>query len=449
MTSASQYVFLPSDRPPLAAMLTLGAQHLLTMFPATVLVAIITGFDVGATLTAAGIATIVAIIGSRERIPLWYGSSFSYIAPVLAVVGRYEGVEGVRMAQSGILVTGLINIAVGLVVWRVGRAVVDRLLPPIVTGSVAIIIGLSLSATAMRMASGACCLTDASGNAITDPVWWFVAAVTLLATLGYSVALRGRGLLGLLPVLLGVITGYAVALPLGLVELAPIGEAAWFRVPAFTTPAFSLWAILAIAPIALATIPESTAHLYQMSLYIDRAAESLGRPEPRIRDLLGLNIVLDGLGDCVNGLLGGCGGTSYGENMALMVITRSYSSVVLMVAAGLAILLGFVGKLAALVLTLPTAVTGGVAIYLFGVIALQGVALLMSESVDLFDPGQLAVGATMLVIGIGGALGFPDGIIPIGGFGIPAIVAAAVAGIALNLYIQVLARVGRAGGGGG
>src|SRR3970282_2006089 len=147
----------------------------------------------------------------------------------------------------------------------------------------------------------------------------------------------------------------------------------WLRIPNFTFPVFHIGAILAIAPIAIATIPESTAHLYQISLYVDQLAAELGKPAIKLSRFIGYNLVCDGLGDSINGLLGGCAGTNYGENNSLMAITRNYSGPALLTAGVIAILLGFVGKLAALVNTLPTAVVGGLAIYLFGVIGAQGI----------------------------------------------------------------------------
>ena len=180
-----------------------------------------------------------------------------------------------------------------------------------------------------------------------------------------------------------------------------------------------------------------------MSLYIDQLAKDLGRKPTSIKNLIGLNLVADGSDDIVNGLLGGCPGTNYGENNSLMAITRNYSVPVLMTAGVIAIMLGFVGKLAASINTIPGAVTGGLAIYLFGVIGLQGVALLQSERVNFFDPKQLAVGAVILVLGIGGSMGMPNGLFPfkipyVFPDGIPAIVFAALAGILLNALFLVL-----------
>lgn len=433
--------YLPQDTPPIGSMLSLGFQQVLTMFPATVLVAILTKFDVGVTLLASGIGTIIALLISKRKIPMYYGSSFSYIAVVVTAMSLYAGdcfsdpnvyycPEGVRLVQVGIMGTGLFNILIGLLIMRVGKAALDKILPPIVTGSVAIVIGIALAGTALNMASAN----------------WLVAFVTLFATVLFSVYLRGKGLLGMLPILLGALVGYALAAALGIINFSLIGSAAWLRMPNITLPAFNdpnAWGlVISIALIAIATIPESTAHLYQMSLYIDGLAEELGRKPLSIKNLIGLNLVADGADDMIVGFLGGAAGTNYGENNSLMAITRNYSVPVLMTAGGIAILLGFVGKLAAIVNTIPVAVTGGLAIYLFGVIGMQGIALKMSEQVDLFSPANLAVGATILVTGIGGSLSLPDGLFPFiisGVFpaGIPAIVFAAIVGILMNLVFVI------------
>jgi len=416
-------------------MISLGFQHVLTMFPATVLVALLTGFDVGVTLFASGLATVVALLGSGMRIPMYYGSSFSYIAAVRGITapGGTVNPQMVPLAQVGIVGTAVVNVIVGFIVRSVGKARLDKVLPPVVTGSVAVVIGIALGKVALDMATGSCIGCGAEGP---ESDWWTVALITLVVTIAFTVYLRGRGLIGMLPVLLGAIVGYFVGWRFGLVNFDPVHQAAWLRWPNFHLPAFTepkAWAtIFAIAPIAIATIPESTAHLYQISLYIDRVAAELKRPKLEIKKLIGLNLILDGVGDGVNGLLGGCAGTNYGENNSLMVITRNYSGPVLVAAGVIAMLLGFVGKLAGLVSTLPTAVTGGLAIYLFGVIGLQGVALMMAEGVDFFDPRQLAIGASILIVGIGGAA-FPGGNIPIWGWQLPSIATSAVVGILINL----------------
>ena len=441
---------MPDDVPSLGATLSLGFQQVLTMFPATVLVAILTKFDIGVTLLASGLGTIVALLVARRRIPMYYGSSFSYITVVVTTMTLYAGdcfanpdmkvcVEGVRLVQVGILGTAVLEILVGLLIMRLGKSVLDHILPPIVTGSVAIVIGIALAGSALNMAGG---LAPANAS-----VHWIVAFITLVATVIYSVYLQNRGIWGMLPILFGAITGYVVAYFFGLVSFDAVGQADWLRLPAVTLPAFEdprAWgAIFSISLIAIATIPESTAHLYQMSLYIDALGKELGRKPLEIKNLIGLNLVADGSNDIVNGLLGGCAGTNYGENNSLMAITRNYSTWVLMAAGVIAILLSFVGKLAAVITTIPVAVTGGLAIYLFGVIGMQGVALIQSEKVNLFEPRQLAIGSIILVLGIGGNLFMPSGIFPfqipvIFPDGIPAIVFSALAGILLNLLFVVV-----------
>jgi uracil permease len=339
--------------------------------------------------------------------------------------------EGVRIVQVGIIGTAIVEILVGLLIMRIGKEALDRILPPVITGSVAIVIGIALAGAALNMASAN----------------WGIAFITLVVTIVFSVYLQGKGLVGMLPILLGAIVGWLVSIPFGLVNFLPIGEAAWIGLPRFTFPAFTdpnAWgAVAGIALIAIATIPESTAHLYQMSLYIDQLAKELGRPALEIKRLIGLNLVADGSDDLVVGFLGGCAGTNYGENNSLMAITRCYSVPVLMAAGVIAFLLGFVGKLAAVVNTLPLAVTGGLSIYLFGVIGMQGIALIQSEKVNLFEPRQLAVGAIILVTGIGGNLALPNGLFPfvipvVFPSGIPAIVFSALLGIVVNLIFLLL-----------
>jgi uracil permease len=434
--------YLPQDTPPWGAMLSLGFQQLLTMFPATVLVAILTKFDVGVTLLASGLGTIIALLVSGRRIPMYYGSSFSYITVVVTAMSLYANdcfgdsaqfycPAGVRLVQVGIIGTAVVEILVGLLIMRIGKEALDKVLPPVITGSVAIVIGVALAGAALGMAGAN----------------WLIAFITLIATIILSVYLQGKGLWGMLPILFGAIIGYIVAIPLGLVNFDLINQAQWLRVPNITFPAFTdpnAWAVvISISLIAIATIPESTAHLYQMSLYIDALAKEIKREPLEIKKLIGLNLVADGSDDVIVGLLGGCAGTNYGENNSLMAITRNYSVPVLMTAGFMAILLGFVGKLAALVNTIPVAVTGGLSIYLFGVIGMQGIALIQSEKVNLFEPRQLAVGATILITGIGGNLALPNGLFPfpipvVFPNGIPAIVFAAIVGILMNVLFLVL-----------
>jgi uracil permease len=443
--------YLPNDTPPVGAMLSLGFQQFLTMFPATVLVAILTKFDVGITLLASGLGTIIALLVSKRKIPMYYGSSFSYIAVIITVMSKFAPTcfndatqvycpEGVQIVQVGIILTAVFEIAIGWLIMRIGKASLDRVLPPIVTGSMAMVIGIALANAALGNAGNWAAPELAAKT-------WAVAFITLIATILFSVYLQGKGLIGMLPILFGAIFGYLVAIPFGLVHFENVANAAWLEMPKFTFPAFNnpnAWGMaFSIALIFIATVPESTAHLYQMSLYIDALAAELGRKPHNIKELIGLNLIADGSDDIVVGLLGGCAGTNYGENNSLMAITRNYSTAVLMTAGGMAIVLGFFGKLVALVNTMPAAVVGGLSIYLFGVIGMQGVALIQSEKVNLFDPKQLAVGAIILITGIGGNLALPNSVFPFNvpflfPSGIPAIVFAAILGILVNTIFLLL-----------
>lgn len=439
--------FMPNDSPPMGQTILLGFQHVLTMFPATVLVAALCGFHVNTVLLASGISTIVALVLSRRSIgnfiPLFYGSSFAYIAAYIGIVTAMTGAapefgkpvpnEVISLMQAGIVVTGLLNILVGFIIRGVGKDKFDQLLPPIVTGSVAAIIGFGLAFAALGQM--------ASAN-------FLVSFVTLIVTIMLSVYLQNKGFIGMLPILLGGIFGYifSIIVDPGSANTAAIGSAALFAMPNITFPAFSgellVTAIVSISIMAIATIPESTAHLYQMSLYVDRFAEESGREKIKLDNYIGYNLVFDGVGDFLNGLFGATAGTNYGENNSLMAITRNYSGPALIAAGVIAILLGFVGKLQALVASVPLAVSGGLAIYLFGVIGMQGIALIQENKVSLFSPRNLAVGAVIMIVGIGGNIGYPGGFLPIvvpGVFpsGLPAIATAAVLGILINAVFLI------------
>jgi uracil permease len=453
--------YMPNDQPPTGQMILLGFQHVLTMFPATVLCALLMHFDVSTVLTITGLGTVVALIGSKlaigKYIPLYYGSSFSYITAVVAAVNILEPGLGfgapasaatISIVQAGFLATGIINVIVGLVIRATGgKETVDRILPPIVTGSVACTIGLGLGYTALTMASGTCCGIDPVAAPASTLTWWAASMITLFAAVLFSVYLQGKGFIGMLPILLGGIVGYIVAIPLGLIAPIDLMQSGFFTAPRITLPSFAsdltVTILLSVGIMAIATIPESTAHLYQISLYVDHLAEEQSREKYYLSKYIGLNLMLDGLNDMINGIFGSTAGTNYGENNSLMVITRNYSGPVLLTAGAIAIILGFIGPLADIVNSIPTAVSGGLSIYLFGVIGMQGIALMMSEKVNLFDPKQLAIGAVILIVGIGGNIGYPGGFLPFpilqGVFpnGLPSIATAAVLGILLNLIFVI------------
>jgi uracil permease len=440
--------YLPNDVPAPLQLILLGFQHVITMFPATAFVAALTGFHVGTVLLASGVSTIVALLLSKRGIgkfiPLFYGSSFSYIAAYLGIVQQATGSlpafgqpapdEVISLLQGGIVVTGILNIIVGFIIRSVGKDALDKVLPPIVTGSVAAIIGFGLAFAALGLAAA---------NML-------VALTTLILTILFSVYLQNRGFMGMLPILFGAVAGYLISAVIdpGSVSMAAVSEAPFFALPNITFPTFSGplvgTAIFSIAIMAIATIPESTAHLYQISLYVDRLAKDTGQEEYKLDQHIGFNLILDGIGDFLNGLVGATAGTNYGENNSLMAITRNYSGPALMAAGVFSILLGFIGKLSALVGSVPLAVSGGLAIYLFGVIGMQGIALMQEHNVSMFDPRNLAIGATIMIVGIGGNIGFEGGFLPVtipGIFpnGLPAIATAAVLGILLNVVFLIFA----------
>lgn len=444
--------YLPNETPPLGQMILLGFQHVLTMFPATVFVAAFCGFHVGTVLLASGVSTIVALFLSKRGvgtyIPLFYGSSFSYIAAYLTIITQMTGSlpafgvpvsdEVLSTLQAGIVVTGILNVIVGMIIRSVGKAAVDRILPPVVTGSVAAIIGFGLAFAALDLANA----------------HWGVAMATLLLTILFSVYLQGRGFIGMLPILLGGVSGVLISMLVspGSVSFDAVAASPLLVMPHFTFPAFSgafvSAAIFSVSIMAIATIPESTAHLYQMSLYIDRYAKERKAKPANIDRHVGFNLILDGIGDFINGLMGATAGTNYGENNSLMAITRNYSGPALMMAGFISILLGFVGPLQALVAAVPLAVSGGLAIYLFGVIGMQGIALMQENNVNMFVPRNLAIGAVIMVLGIGGNIGY-GGSLPVPFLtdlfpsGLPAIATAAVAGILLNAIFLVFDPEGR------
>jgi uracil permease len=444
--------YLPNDRPGAGRLVLLGLQHVVTMFPATILVALLCGFHPSTVLLGAGVSTIVALILSKRGIgmfiPLFYGSSFSYIAAYLGVTqamghkvqfGVPAPDEVISLMQAGIICTGFLNVIVGFVIKRLGKAKLDRVLPPVVTGSVACVIGFGLAKAALDM------------SLTVVPGYWGIAFVTLIATVAFSYLLQGKGFIGMLPILLGAIVGYVLTLVVApdQISFAKVAAAPLLSAPHLTMPSFSgpllATAIFSISIMALATIPESTAHLYQMSLYVDRLAEEQGRPKYHLDKHVGFNLILDGIGDVLHGLFGATAGTNYGENNSLMAITRNYSGPALLAAGVICILLAFVGKLSAFVATIPVFVSGGLALYLFGVIGMQGIALMQEAKVNMFDPLQLAVGASIMVIGIGGNIGFPGGFLPItvpGVFpqGLPAIATSAVVGILMYVIFSALKR---------
>jgi len=434
--------YLPDEKPPFLKLILFAFQQILVMFPATVLVALLTGFHISTTIFASGLATLCFVLITKRQIPLYFGSSFSYIAAIVSMTavsfGEIAPDEKIRMAQFGIALSGLISIAVGLLINKFGKKIVDKILPATITGPIALTIGLSLAVAALDNAAG--------GNAATAAgpvanVSWIIAIATLLATVLFSVFLKGT--MSQLPIFFGIVFGYLLATAITLftdikvIDFAAIGQAQAIAVPHFTLPLPNWAAVLAIMPIAIATIPESTAHVYQLDIYVnDLAKKKKSKKDYKIADKLGLNLIGDGIGDIVSGMIGGPAGTNYGENLSTMAITRNFSIPVLVAAAVITMVISFSGVLSAAVSSIPACVIGGLSIYLFGVIAAQGIAIMKEKDVDMFDSRNLAVMATVLIIGIGGSF-INGGMIPMFGIEFPAIATAAVVGIVLNLILSI------------
>lgn len=451
MSSKKQPVgYLPDERPPIVELILFALQQIVVMFPATVLVALITGFHVSTTIFASGLATLCFILITGRKIPLYYGSSFSYIAAIASIMAAeqfsgYSLNDKISVAQFGIVMSGFVSIAAGLLVQRSGRKTIDKILPATVTGSIAIIIGLSLATNAMGNAASfpdpATFAADKVG--LAGNMAWIIALVTLVSTILYSVYLKGK--LSQLPILFGLLTGYFVAVIIGLITGVPFvsfdktGIEGFFNLPEFTFPKPSWAAVIAIMPIAIATIPESTAHIYQLDIYVnDLAKRKASTKKYNIADKLGLNLIGDGIGDIVSASIGGPAGTNYGENISAMALSKVFSVPVLIAAAIITMLISSFTPLINVVYSIPSAVIGGLSIYLFGVIAAQGITIMMDRKVDLFKSKNLAIIAIILIIGLGGSFGFAgNGMIPMFGTEFPALASAAVAGIVLNLLLSI------------
>lgn len=447
--SQSVIGYLPDERPPIWKLLLYALQQVIVMFPATVAVALITGFHISTTIFASGLATICFILVTRGQIPLYYGSSFSYVAAIGSLMAS-DALSGsslnekIAVAQFGIVMSGLVSIAAGLIVARFGRESIEKVLPATVTGPIAMVIGLTLAGVALQDAA-----SIGGGNpvpeaqvALASNMAWIISLVTLFATILFSVYLKGVG--GQLPLLLGPIAGviaaYIILLATGvdLFKILPAtANSGIFALPVFTLPKPTLFAVAAIMPIAIATIPESTAHVYQLDIYVnDLAKKKASGKKYNIADKLGLNLVGDGIGDIVSGFVGGPAGTNYGENISAMAITKVFSVPVLIAASVIAMVIACFTPLVNAIYSIPTAVIGGLEIYLFGAIAAQGIAIMVEKKVDLFSAKNIAIIATIMVIGLGGQYGF-GGNIPFFGIQVPCVAGAAIFGIVLNLILSI------------
>src|SRR5690554_1676769 len=320
--------YLPDETPPIGKLFIFALQQIVVMFPATVIVALLTGFHISTTLFASGLATFCFIFVTKGKIPLYYGSSFAYLSAIVSVTGfKYAAGavatspdEMIRIAQFGIVMSGFVSIIAGLIINRWGQDTIDKILPPTVTGSVAMIIGLTLAGNAIMDAAPL--IEGMNSNPNTQWVW-VVSLVTLFSTIFFSVYIR-KGVLSQIPILLGLACGYITAIVaqnLTGIQFISFGVVSGnlFQVPHFTLPKVSWPAVFAIMPIAIATIPESTAHIFQLDIYVNQLAKRKGSSKIyKLADKLGLNLIGDGIGDIVAGLIGGPAGTNYGENISTM-----------------------------------------------------------------------------------------------------------------------------------
>ena len=453
--------YLPDERPPLGKLLLYAIQQVIVMFPATIAVALITGFQVSTTIFASGLATIAFALITGKKLPLYYGSSFAYLSAISGLVAAQgyaatNGIlptEAIRIAQFGIVASGLVSVAAGLLVRFAGRDAVEKILPPSITGPVAMIIGLTLAGNALSDAAPKPLVDGAAAGAANSNWVWVVSLLTLLSTIFFSRYLKG--FLGQLPLLLGALVGCGAALVIMLIggpdyslfrSLPPealaastwkLGNGSIFALPAFSLPKVSWAAVVAIMPIAIATIPESTAHVYQLDIYVNDVARAKGvKKKYDIASMLDRNLIGDGLCDMITGFIGGPAGTNYGENISTMAITRVFSVPVLIAAAIIAMVVSCFTPLIGVIYGIPLAVIGGLEIYLFGAIAAQGIAIMIEKKCDMFSAKNIAVIACIMVIGLGTQYVF-NGTLDFFGMQVPAVAGAAIFGIVLNLLLGI------------
>lgn len=380
----------PDERLPWGQSFAMGLQHVLAMFGSTVIAPLIMGFPPNVAIFFSGVGTLIFFVVTGGRIPSYLGSSFAFIAPVAAVtgsiaLGTFNAAE-IPKALGGIVVAGLIYTIIGFIVDYTGSGWIDALMPPLVTGAVVAIIGLNLAGAA---------------KGLVDQDGW-LALITILAI--FVIALMTKGVIGRLPILLGTVFGYLVALILGGtstggrdlgavhisgVDFDPVREAAWVGFPDFQTPSFEWNAISVIAPVAVVLVAENTGHIKAVSAMTRR----------NLMPWLGRGFIGDGVATMVAGAGGGTGVTTYAENIGVMAVTRVYSTAIFVIAAGVAIVLGLSPKFGALIGSIPSGVLGGVATVLFGLIAITGARIWVENRVDFSRGVNLFVAAVALIVG--------------------------------------------------
>ena len=381
--------------------LMMAFQHMFAMFGATILVPSLTGLNPSVALFTSALGTIIFHLITGAKVPAYLGSSFAFIAPIIAAKSQF-GTEG---ALLGVITVGIIYSIMSLIIKLIGTEFFRKLLPPVVVGPVIITIGLALAPTAKDMASE----------------HLLVAAVTLGIAIGFSVL--AKGIFKVIPILMGIVGGYTFAAVLGVVDLSPVVNASWFALPDFTFPQISgnLKALSLIAPIALVTMVEHLGDVVALGTTVNKDYIE----EPGLhKTLLG-----DGIATAVAGIFGGPPNTTYGENIGVLAITKVYNPLIIEITAIIVFLSSFIQKLGMLIQTIPTAVMGGIVFLLFGMIASIGLRTLVENNVDLSNNRNLVIISVTLVIGISNlTLSFAG--MEFAGMGLAALV-----GIVLNLIL--------------
>jgi len=373
----SQRTIDTTERPPLLTTIPLSLQHLFAMFGSTVLVPILFHVNPATVLLFNGIGTLFYLILCKGKIPAYLGSSFAFLSPVFLVLSQYS----YEAALGGFIVVGIVFCIVSFIVHTIGTSWIDVIFPPASMGAIVAVIGLELMPTAANMAG----LTGEN----TDTTVIFVSIATLAITIFASMAFRG--FLSIIPILIGIVAGYVIAFTVGIVDLSHVESAPWFAIPTIYTPEFDLRAILIILPASIVVIVEHIGHLIVTGNIVGR---NLAKDPGLDRSLLG-----NGVSTIFSGFFGSTPNTTYGENIGVLAITKVYSTWVIGGAAIFAILLSCLGKLAALIQSIPTPVMGGVSMLLFGVIAASGIRILVEAKVDYNNPMNLLL--TSIVMGLG------------------------------------------------
>lgn len=422
MKEKTDLVYETYERPSLGKWFILAFQHVFAMFGATILVPLLVNEAAGTTvitipvaLVMSGVGTLIYIFCTRAKSPVYLGSSFAYITPI-AVAFAKDGVSGFA---TGIIAVGIIYILFSFLIRFFGKNWIDKLLPPIVIGPMIMIIGLSLAPSAIGQ------IGLSSGGLEFKSL--IVALVAFLVTA--ITAVGAKGFFKVIPFLIGIVSGYVVAICLGMVDFTPVTEASFFAIPEFLLPikdyTFSLAGLLTIAPIALVTIAEHIGDHMALGAIINK---DLVKDPGLEKTLLG-----DGIATSIAGLFGGPANTTYGENTSVVGMTKVASVWVIALAAIIAICIGFLGKLAAIFSTIPNPVLGGVSLLLYGFIAVNGLKVLVKNQINFEDIRNVIVASTMLVLGLGGAiLTLESGDISVS---ITGMSLAAIAGILLNLLL--------------